>query len=184
MDDEAIVELYFARAEEAIAETSKKYGAYLYQMAWNLLKNSCDAEEAVSDTYLDAWNTIPPTRPRILRHFLSRITRNAALDRLDYRKAKKRGGDSPLEELDECVPDSRTNPEKILEARELGLLLNRFLATLQREDAAIFVGRCYYGLSISDLSDRWGITDRQVKYRLSCTRGKLRSFIEREGVNL
>lgn len=89
MDDEAIVELYFARAEEAIAETSKKYGAYLYQMAWNLLKNSCDAEEAVSDTYLDAWNTIPPTRPRILRHFLSRITRNAALDRLDYRKAKK-----------------------------------------------------------------------------------------------
>lgn len=176
--------MLFARDETAIAEISKKYGAYLFYLASNLLKNESDAEEAVSDTYLAAWNTIPPARPAVLRHYLSRLTRNSALDKLDFRTAQKRGGDSPLAELDECIPDDRNDVQETLEGRELARLLNRFLSTLPREDAGIFVGRCYYGYSIRDLSARWGLTERQIKYRLSAARKRLKQYLIRKGVVL
>ncbi len=184
LTDESIIELFFARNEDAIAETAKKYGAYLFSLASNFLHNDADADEAVSDTYLGAWNTIPPTRPKILRYYLSRLTRNAALDKLDYRTAQKRGGDSSMEELDECIPDNRSNVQEVIEERELGRLVNSFLYTISKEDAAVFVGRCFYGFSIHDLARRWRLSERQVKYRLSITRKKLKQYLIRKGVTL
>ena len=182
LDDERIIEMLFSRDEAAITEIAQKYGAYLCRLAMNLLGDEADAQEAVSDAYLGAWNAIPPTRPAVLRHYLSRLTRNAALDKLDYRTAKKRGGDGPLEELNECIPDERHDVQKALEERELGRYLNCFLSTLPRADAGMFVGRCYYGYSTRELSERWGLTERQVKYRLSVTRRKLKQYLIRKGV--
>lgn len=102
MEDQEIIQLYFCRSEDAIAQTQLKYGAFLTTVAYHILHSHEDTEEILNDTYLGAWNAIPPTKPACLRHFLSRITRNIAFDRFDYRNADKR---SALEtELDECIP--------------------------------------------------------------------------------
>ncbi len=89
-----------------------------------------------------------------------------------------------MEELDECIPDNRSNVQEVIEERELGRLVNSFLYTISKEDAAVFVGRCYYGFSIHELARRWGLTERQVKYRLSITRRKLKQYLIRKGVIL
>ncbi|MBQ9685123.1 MAG: sigma-70 family RNA polymerase sigma factor [Oscillospiraceae bacterium] len=184
MEDKDIVALYFARSEEAIHETAKKYGAYLYQLAWNILRDHGEAEETVSDTYLGAWNAMPPTSPRVLRHFLSRIARNRAFDRLDYRSAGRRGSGELPEELDECIPDRRGSAEEMVEGRLLAQALNRFLATLPERDCALFVGRYYYARDNRALAARFGMTERRVKYRLSRCRMELKAFLEKEGLAL
>ena len=109
MDDSAIIDLYFARSEKAIQETGVKYGNYLHTIAENILHTQEDSEEAVNDTYLAAWNAMPPTRPRVLRHFLSRIVRNLSFKRYSYLTADKRstGTQLLLSELEECLPDGR-----------------------------------------------------------------------------
>ena len=109
MDDTKIIDLYFCRNESAITETARKYGGYLNQIAYNILRCREDTEEIVEDTYLAAWNSIPPTKPLVLKHFLSRITRNLSFTRLDYLTAGKRGYHMTtlLSELDECIPDHR-----------------------------------------------------------------------------
>ncbi len=130
MEDTEIIALYLERSEAAIRETDRKYKALLYWLSYRILRDGCDAEEVVDDTYLGAWNAIPPTVPDSLKHFLSRIARNLSLDRLDYRLAGKRR--AQFVELDECIPDPRRSVEKVWEAKELGELLNRFLGTLAR----------------------------------------------------
>ena len=182
MEDREIVALYFERSENAIRETEKKYGGYLYQLSWNILRDHGEAEETVSDTYLGAWNSIPPTRPRVLRHFLSRIARNRAFDRLDYRSAQRRGGGEFVEELDECMPDRRGSAEEMTERRLLAEALNRFLAALPERDCALFVGRYYYAQGNRELAERHGMTERQVKYRLLRCRRELKEFLEKEGL--
>ena len=184
MDDDKIIQLYFARSESAIAETSGKFGAYLNQVAWNILRCREDTEEVVSDTYMAAWNAIPPAVPRVLKHFLSRITRNLALDRLDYLTAKCRSThlDVLLSELEDCLPDLRGSAEEMLQAKQLGICLNRFLATLSREDCRIFLNRYYYGLTIPEVSEKYGIPPRTIKYRLTCLRRQLRTYLEKEGI--
>lgn len=111
MEDLKIINLFYERSELAIKETSGKYGAYLKQVAYNILRDLCDTEEVVNDTYMGAWKAIPPTRPSNLKHFLSRITRNLSFDRLDYRTAGKR--QALFVELDECIPDEQNNVEKV-----------------------------------------------------------------------
>lgn len=180
MEDTEIIALYLERSEAAIRETDRKYKALLYWLSYRILRDGCDAEEVVDDTYLGAWNAIPPTMPDSLKHFLSRIARNLSLDRLDYRLAGKRR--AQFVELDECIPDPRRSVEKTWEAKELGELLNRFLGTLERRDCAIFLGRYYYAHSVGELAGRYGLTKRQVKYVLSRTRRGLREQFEREGV--
>lgn len=180
MEDARIIELYIDRSESAIRETEKKYGAFLYRLAYNLLNDSRDTEEIVDDTYMGAWNAIPPAIPDSLKHFLSRIARNLSLNRLNYLLAGKRN--AKFVELDECIPDVRQSMERIWEAKEIGELLNRFLGTLDRKSCAVFLGRYYYAYSLDELAGQYFLTKRQVKYMLSKTRNCLREYFEKEGV--
>ena len=182
MEDSQIIDLYYERCELAIQETNGKYGAYLNQVAYNILRDTCDTEEVVNDTYMGAWNAIPPTRPDNLKHFLSRITRNLSFDRLDYRMAGKRH--AVLVELDECLPDEQNNVENVWEAKEIGIILNRFLDTLDRRTCAVFVARYFYAYSGKEISDQYALSKRQVKYLLSKTRKRFKSYLEKEGVIL
>lgn len=186
MDDTQIIQLYFDRSEAAIVCTANKYGAYLNQVAFNILRCREDTEEVVDDTYLAAWNAIPPTVPAVLKHFLSRITRNLALDRLDYLTARCRSShlNILLSELEDCLPDRRGSAEDMLEAKQLGQSLNRFLESLDHSDCRIFLNRYYYGLSIAEVSRKCGIPERKVKYRLSCLRKQLRTHLNKEGIRV
>lgn len=180
MEDAEIIGLYLERSESAIRETDRKYNTLLYQLAYRILRDVCDAEEIVDDTYMGAWNAIPPTVPDNLRHFLSRIARNLSFDRLDYRLARKRK--AQFVELDECIPDTQRSVEKIWEAKEIGEMLNRFLGKLDRKECAVFLGRYYYAISVGELAEQYSLTKRQVKYMLSKTRKRLRGYFEQEGV--
>lgn len=186
MEDTQIIQLYFARSEAAIEETASKYGPYLNQVAFNILRCREDTEEVVEDTYLAAWNAIPPAVPLVLKHFLSRITRNLSFTRLDYLTAKRRNSqlDMLLSELDECLPDRRGSAEDIWEAKQIGHALNRFLDALDQTDCRIFLNRYYYGMTIGEISEKYGIPQRKVKYRLSCLRKQLRSHLTKEGVTV
>lgn len=182
MEDAEIITLYFERRETAILETENKYGVYLNAVAYHILRSFDDTEEVIDDTYMAAWNTMPPTKPENLKHFLSRITRNLSFDRLDYKNAKKRR--ALFVELDECIPDRQNDMESIWEAREIGRVINDFLQTLDRKTCAVFLARYYYAYSIKELAEQYALSDRQVKYLLSKTRNKLRSYFEKEGVVL
>ncbi|MBD5498632.1 MAG: sigma-70 family RNA polymerase sigma factor [Lachnospiraceae bacterium] len=180
MEDAGIVALYFARSETAIQETERKYGAYLHQVAYNILRDISDTEEIVNDTYMGAWGAIPPTRPNNFKHFLSRITRNLSFNRLSYLKAGKRH--ALFVELDECIPDRQNEVEHLWEAKEIGIALNRFLKTLDDKSCAVFLARYYYSYSIDELAKQYRLSARQVKYLLSKMRNELRVYFEREGV--
>lgn len=182
MEDKEIVALYLERSEMAIQETDRKYGAFLQQVAYNILRNLDDSEEIVNDTYMGAWTAIPPTRPDNFKHFLSRIARNLSFDRLDYHKAGKR--QAAFVEMDECIPDRRSDMEDIWQAKEIGRVLNSFLETLDHKNCAVFLGRYYYAYSIEELAKQYSLSSRQVKYRLSKARKQLRACFEREGVVL
>lgn len=186
MDDTQIIELYLSRNEASIRETSQKYGAYLNQVAYNILRSPEDSEEIVTDTYFAAWNTIPPQIPRILKHYLSRITRNLAFDRLDYLTASRRDNHMILllSELDACIPDERGDPEAVLEAKQLGTLINQFLSTLSPQDCRIFLCRYYHCMRILEIAGKYGLQARHIKYRLSCIRRDLRHFLEKEGITV
>lgn len=186
MDDTQIIDLYFGRSESAIAETAAKYGAYLNQVAYNILRCREDTEEIVEDTYLSAWNAIPPTRPLVLKHFLSRITRNLSFTRLDYITAKRRNGHMAvlLSELDECIPDYRSETEAVWETKQIASSLNRFLDTLTTEDCRIFLCRYYYNMTLSEVAEKYGLPQRNVKYRLSVMRKRLRKHLDREGISV
>lgn len=186
MDDTQIIDLYFGRYESAILETAKKYGAYLNQISYNILRCREDTEEVVEDTYLAAWNAIPPTRPVVLKHFLSRITRNLSFTRLDYLSAKCRNGHMTvlLSELEECIPDHRGSVETIWEAKHTKLVLNRFLGTLNLQDCRIFLCRYYYNMTLMEIAEKYSLPQRHIKYRLSCARKTLRKQLDREGISL
>ncbi len=180
MEDTEIIELYMERSESAIQETDRKYNAFLNRLVYNILRDTLDTEEIIDDTYMGAWNAIPPTIPNSLKHFLSRIARNLSFDRLDYRLAGKRN--ALFVELDECIPDMRQNVERIWEAKEIGDMLNDYLGTLDRKSCAVFLGRYYYSCSIRELAEQYSLTQRQVKYLLSKARDGLRVYLEKEGV--
>ena len=186
MEDTQIIALYLSRQETAIGETAKKYGGYINQIAYNILRCREDTEEIAADTYLAAWNAIPPEIPRVLKHFLSRVARNLAFDRLDYITAKRRDVHmiTLLSELDACLPDPRSDVEAAVDAKLAAGSVNRFLSQLDKKDCAVFLSRYYYSLTISEIADKFGLTERNVKYRLSCLRQKLRKQLEREGISV
>ena len=183
MEDQGILDLFFARSEQAIAETDRKYGGYCYSIAYNILSSKEDSEESVSDTYLAAWNKIPPEVPKALKYYLSRITRNLALSRFDYGNAQKRSAfaEVAISELEECIPDPAAQPEMRAEQRELTKTLNRFLSGLSGIDCALFVGRYYYNRTAAELGRKYNMREYQVKYRLKKLRAELKRFLEKEG---
>lgn len=182
MKDTEIIKLYFERSERAISQTADKYSAYLFKIAFNILKSRDDAEEIVNDTYRAAWDSMPPENPSVLRHYLSRITRNLSLKRLEYRSAGKRSsiGDIAIDELEEFIPDS-SNVESIIEAKELGKVINSYLSTLPEEDVTVFTLRYFYVVPIREVARRCGISERAVKYRLSRLRNGLKDMLRKEG---
>ena len=183
MDDAKILDLYFARSEQAIQETDTKYGGLCYRIAYNILSNQEDSEETVSDTYLTAWKRIPPTRPNVFSAFLSKITRDHSINRwkADHRKKRYSGQiDLTLEELDN-IADGKEDTEKRCESRELILAYNRFLAQLPRAQRELFLMRYFYLDPISKISKTTGYSESKVKSMLFRTRNKLRDTLEKEG---
>ncbi len=186
MDDESIIVLYWQRSESAITETEIKYGAYCRSIAFNMLRVKEDAEECVSDTWLSAWNTMPPQRPARLSLFLGRITRNGALDRLRARMRQKRGGGTetlPLDEQGECVP-AETGVEKELEDREIAEVISRWLRSLPREKRSVFVRRYWYFESVDDIARRFGYSHAKTNSILHRLRLELKKTLETEEIVL
>ena len=184
LEDSKIIDLYWARKEQALAETDAKYGNYCRTIARNILRNFEDTEECVSDTWLHAWNSMPPQRPGILSAFLGRITRNLSFDRCKYQQAAKRGGGAlplALDELGECIPSAQ-RVEYALEQKELTAAIDRFLRTLPEKDCNLFLRRYWYVDSISVIADRYGMKENTVKSILFRTREKLRKFLGEEGI--
>ena len=182
MDDPQIVELYFARSEAAIQETDRKYGRYCYTIAYNILSNPQDSEESVSDTYLAAWNTIPPRKPNFLNAFLGKITRHISIDRWRKRSAQKRCGKEmilALEELGECVAPDTLEAE--LSQRELTRVLNHFLSGLPETERNVFLCRYWYMDSVEAIGKITGFSQSKVASMLHRTRGKLRKVLREEG---
>ncbi len=183
MEDSQIIALFLQRSEDAISQTDRKYGGLLRSVAGRILRRAEDSEEIVSDTYLAAWNQIPPEIPKVLKYYLSRITRNLALTRYEYASAQKRAAfvEVAISELEECIPDTAASPEARAEEKELSQALNRFLSGLGPLDCALFVGRYYYNRNASELGRQQGIRAYQVKYRLKKLRAELKAFWEKEG---
>lgn len=183
MDDKEIMQLFFSRSENAIVETHKKYGKICFKIALNILPTKEDSEECVNDTYLHAWNAIPPRKPSNFKVYLGKITRNLSLDRLKRYTAVKRGGGEvalSLEELDICIPDSIT-VETVWDHKALIHSLNVFLADLSPGVRKIFLKRYWEFNSIKEISNAYGITESKVKITLMRTREKLKHYLKQEG---
>ena len=186
MDDKQILELYQKRSETAISETADKYGKYCYYIAYRILYDELDSEECVNDTYLRAWEAIPPQCPEKLSAFLGKITRNLALNRYKYYLREKRGtGQTALviDELNECLPTSNSTEEAV-EEKLLVELLNQFLYSLPTEKRNIFLRRYWYLSSIQEIAKDYGFSESKVKMILFRTRNKLSQVLEKEGVVL
>lgn len=185
MEDKQIVDLYWERSESAIAETENKYGRYCHYIAYQILTNDEDAKEIVNDTYLKAWNTIPPKRPDPLKPYVGTISRNLALDKYEAQHTKKRGGQVPyvLDELSECLADDTSNTD-IGESIALQNALNDFLASLPQKNRIIFVRRYYYTSTIADIAEEYKMKQNAVAALLLRTRKKLKKHLESEGFEL
>lgn len=185
LEDSKIIELFFARAEQAIVELSAKYGTVCGRIARNILKNDLDAEECVNDTYLAAWNTIPPQKPNPLRTYIFRIVRNISIAKYHANTSVKRNSiyDVALDELENCLPASITVEQEI-SAKELSRQIDRFLATLDEENQMMFVRRYWYSDSISDIAERFQTSNNNVSVRLSRTREKLKTHLKKEGFEI
>ncbi len=182
MDDNRIVELYWERSESAIKETASKYSNYCYAIAYNILANREDSEECVNDTYLSAWNSMPPHRPIVLSTFLGKITRRISIDKLRMKNAEKRGGSNltiALEELEECL-SVRDDLQKELDAQILAEALNLFLEELSELERRVFLCRYWYVDSIETIAEQFGFSQSKVKSMLHRTREKLRKYLEKE----
>ncbi len=186
MDDKEIIGLYLARDEKAIAETSSKYGAYLKTVALNVTGDEEDAEECVSDAYLQAWNSIPPDQPYgYLKLYLSSFVRHAALDKCRKQSADKRSAviTGITEELSQCVSNGR-DAQAELEAKELGKLINAFLKKQKPLYQAVFIRRYYQTESVEYISKKLNLSQSKTKSILFRMRNKLKEYLEKEGYDI
>lgn len=184
MDDAQIVGLYWRRDESAITETALKYGSYCYAIAYQILGNNGDAEESVNDTYLDAWNSIPPHRPSVLSTFLGKITRRISIDRWRRHNAEKRGGGQiavVLDELTECLSDGKS-VEQAVEQQLLSEVISAFVKTLPDAEQRVFLCRYFYLDPVDEIARRFGFSVSKVKSMLFRTREKLRRKLRKEGL--
>ena len=182
MTDSQIIALFWERDEDAIQETDAVYGRKLYAISDKILHCVQDAEESVSDTYMRAWETIPPVRPNYFFAYLAKICRNFSLSRLQWNSAGKRNADvvSLTQEMEACIPDRAH--ERKLEGEEIGRVLNRFLDSISMESRLIFMRRYWYTDSIQEIAARYHISQSKVKTQLHRTRNKLQLFLESEGI--
>lgn len=184
MDDDRIIDLYWQRDECAIAETDRKYGGLCSSIAYGILANNQDSEECVSDTYLAAWNNIPPQRPKQLKAYLGRIVRNLSLNRARDSKTKKRGGGEVgliFDELENVIAaDNR--PEKSYEEKELTQAVDAFLSELPRDDRLIFLYRYWMAQPVAKIAARFCCKPSRINSSLYRSRQKLRKYLIKEGL--
>ena len=186
MEDRQIIALYNERSEAALSETEKKYGRYCRTIAYNILNNEEDSEECVNDTWLRAWEAIPPQCPESLAAFLGKITRNLALNLYKHKNREKRGGGQTmlvLDELAECVPGTDSTEETVEEVL-LTEVLNGFLEELPTEKRKIFMRRYWYMSSVKEIAKDYGLSESKVKMTLLRLRSKLKTVLEKEGILL
>ena len=182
MEDTEILALYFSRDERALAETAEKYGPRCYAVSYQILRSHQDAEECVNDTYIRAWNAIPPQRPAFLGAFLQKIARNLALTAYQAARTQKRGGGQVLaltRELSDCVTG---NPEATLQQAELSALLDEFLRALPDRDQYIFLRRYWHADSVGEIAARCRLSAGTVKSILYRSRQKLRQLLLERGI--
>lgn len=184
MGDAEIIQLYWERDPHAIEMTDEMYGGKLRRLAGNMLPTPEDAEECVNDTYLGAWNTIPPTKPTHLFAYLARLCRNVSLNRIDWLNAQKRKATMVelTRELEMCIPSP--DDERRQNSEEIGRVLSDFLRTLPQETRQVFVRRYWYADSVRDIAKRYQLGESKVKTMLFRTRNKLRDYLESEGIPL
>lgn len=186
MTDEEIVDLYWNREEKAIHETDKKYGRYLYKIAYNIVHDQLDCEECLNDTYLGTWNRIPPTRPHQFQVFISKIMRNIAINRFKSNHASKRIPSEftvSLDELDACLPASLSLQDEIT-LQEIARILNDYLEGLSRKEQLLFVCRYYYSDRVSEIARMLETNDRAIYRALSSIREGLKAKLEKEGYQI
>jgi len=183
MQDAAIVALYWERDEAALELTQEKYDRYLTVIAQNILSNLEDSRESVNDTYLAAWNSIPPHRPTVLSTYLGKLTRRIAIDLFRKRNREKRRGTEyavSLTELEECLVGTDT-PETAVDMKQLTEALNTFLHALPREARQVFIGRYYFLDPLKEVATYMGMSESKAKSLLFRTRCRLREYLEKEG---
>lgn len=183
MEDSQIVELFWKREQTAIEESEKKYGKYCFSVAKNILEDQEDSEECVNDTWMQAWKSMPPHRPEVLRMFFAKITRALSWNRYRAEHAQKRGGGQValvLEELEECVAGGGS-PEEAVLAKELGELIREFVLGLPEKDRYVFARRYFFTESIAEIADDYGMTENHVTVTLSRARKKLREALTGRG---
>lgn len=183
MSDQEIVEQYWQHCESAIACSQEKYGAYCFSIAYHILNHPEDCEECVSDTWLHAWNAIPPSRPDALRMFFAKLTRSISFDRWRSRSAQKRGGGQlplVLEELLECVSTENTVEDTVL-AKELERSIRAFLRALPEREGDVFLRRYFFSESLKEIASAYGMTCNHVSVVLSRTRKELKRYLMKEG---
>ena len=186
MEDEQIIDLYLNRNEAAISETEKKYGPYCMKIAMNILESEPDSEECVNDVWLKTWNSIPPNRPQSLATYLGKITRNISINKYKMKYAGKRAEGEfavSLDELDECVPGGETMDMEE-QARLIGKSISEFLHTQKELARKVFVCRYFYCDSVSEIAERFDISESHVKSLRFRTRSKLKTHLEREGITV
>ena len=184
MEDKQIIDLYFARDEVAIKETKNKYGRLIFSIAKNILANNEDSEECTNDTYLGAWNTIPPTRPNSFIAYLCKIARNLSLKKLEYNKASKRNLDIQVsfDELENVLADNQISNNTSNE--EIANSINRFLMSQSEEYRNVFIRKYYFFDSIKDISKMYNISEGKIKSILHRTRNRLKFHLEKEGIRI
>ena len=184
MNDIGIVELYFARDEEAIKETDRKYGRLCHNIAYNILQNREDSEECVNDTYLGVWNSIPPTRPNNLMAFVCKITRNLSLKRLEAMTRQKRSAQMLLsfDELADVLSDESIAHD--VSDGEIARLISDFLREEREDSRNVFIRKYYFFDSIADIAARYSFSESKVKNMLHRTRTKLKAYLIKEGVEI
>lgn len=185
MEDLQIIELYWKRDERAISETDRKYGGYCRSIALNILSDREDAEECVNDTYHQTWNSIPPERPKILRAWLGKISRNIALNIWNKNHAKKRYGGMELllSELEDCIP-APGSVEGEIEETELSAHISAWLRSLPAGDRALFVRRYWNGETVAALARERDMPPDRLTQKMYRLRNSLRKALEKEGVTV
>ena len=184
MNDQQIIAMFFARNEDAIAQTAGKYGTRLTGLAANILHCNEDAQECVNDTYLKAWDTIPPTKPKHFFAYLAKICRYFCFNRLDWNNAAKRNAEvvALTQEMENCIPSSWQEAQ--LECREISRLISDFLRTQNQENRMIFLRRYWWGDSIGEIAQRYDLSENAILMRLSRTRSKLAAHLKKEGIQV
>ena len=184
VEDGKIIDLYWARSQQAIEASQEKYGAYCHTIARRILEQEEDAEECVNDTWLHAWNAMPPQRPSILSAFFGKLARNLSLDRWRRNRAAKRGGNQvelALHELGDCLP-AGGGPEQALDEKETGRVISQFLRTQPQLDRTLFIRRYWHLEPIAALAQDFQLRESQIKSRLFRTRQRLKAALEKEGI--